>query len=134
MGSKCSHQHSSCTDCNCFINDNQIKNTQIIRYATSKWEWSTNHDMALIDGLSELLYIPKEILYLIKDHSYHSSHIYYITKPIIQSEKYYNNQSQLLKKQLCPNWYSKQLHHNTQSLLIAVHVSSLVHLDHTDSV
>ena len=106
------------------MNDNQIKNTEIIRYSTCKWEWSTSHDMALIDSLSELNLMPKEIMYLIKDHSYHANQDYYITKPILTSEKYYNKQSQLLRKNLCQSWYTKQLHHNTQSLLIALHVSS----------
>ena len=126
MGNKCA-QHTSTTECNCFVNDNQIKNTQIVRYSTTKWEWSTSHDMALISSFSELLYIPKEILALIKEHIYESNQVFYVTRPSIKSEKYYSNQSQLLKKQLCPHWYSKQLHNNAQSLLIALHVSSLAH-------
>ena len=83
-----------------------------------------------METLSDLLLlydVPKEIMYLIKHHSYHPSEAYYILHPSIEQERYYSKISKLLQKNLCLNWYSKQPDMNTESLQIGIHAQSMYH-------
>ncbi len=124
MGTTCSKPALG-PKCNCFMNDSRIKNIDIIRYSTKDWVWSDQHENALIQSLSSFYgAMPKEIMYLIKDHSFHPTQNYKIICPVIQSEKYYTKENQLLHKKLCRNWYNTQTNFSTEPVRIALHVSS----------
>ena len=125
MGQLCSLQQQCTESCTCFDHDDKMQSKQVIRYRQQKWEWNTEHDEALIDALCRSYYnLPKVIVDLIKDHTYNSSELYYITISVIENEKYYPKVNDLLNKQLCPSWYNLNL-----SLLIALHCTSYVHVE-----
>eukprot|EP01084_Bolivina_argentea_P277262 473303_1 len=107
MGSTCS-QHTSTGKCYCFANDNKIKDVDIVRYSRAKWIWSTSHDLALINSLSDFQQriIPNEIMILIKEHCYHPNEEFLTIHPILYREKYYYK-NKLLQKKLCKHWYQR---------------------------
>eukprot|EP01083_Nonionella_stella_P318712 1166327_1 len=124
MGSSCSKESTSTDTCNCF-NNNAIENVSVVRYVTADWIWSTNHDTALVQTLSNYSnQVPKEIMYLVKDHTFHESQPYPVMLPVLRREHCCPSPKQLLRKKLCPHWYS-QSNFKTQSLVIALHVSDV---------
>eukprot|EP01084_Bolivina_argentea_P302470 522076_1 len=98
----------SCNDCsmecNCFTNDKNVKNREIIRYSSSKWIWTQHHDNIFKQHLPN---IPYAIILLIKDHAFSIQQDYYIVEPNICEEKYYIKLNQLLLKSLCSDWYAQ---------------------------
>ena len=124
--------HSSCGDsiCDCFAHDAKIKTLKTIRYSTRKWQWNKHHELALNQSISEIcalydIQMPYPIISIIKDLSYKSTEIYYITYPVIQIEKYYSKYTHLMNKNLCKSWYLS-IGQNIDSLLISLHVSGWV--------
>ena len=126
MGSSGSVEERCCCleKCVCFEHDVNIKKYPVIRYSVDLWQWNKDHDDALIDTLYIYYAIPKEIVFLIKDHSHHVSQNYYITRPMLINELYHSQLSLLSTKRLCKYWYSKQC--SSHPLFIAFHVTGSV--------
>eukprot|EP01084_Bolivina_argentea_P096451 173409_1 len=108
--------HSCGTCCNCFIQDNNIKNRNVIRNESIKWMWSNDHDISLTESLID---IPLDVIHLIKLHSFSTKHDYIISKPTICNAKYYSNTNKLLCKTLCANWYRHKMY-SIQTLSISL--------------
>eukprot|EP01084_Bolivina_argentea_P202387 345811_1 len=103
MGSTCSHQN--CNDiCNCFVDDGNISNVEVVRDVKVKWLWTTEHESTLLTILTDKEYdynVPKVIVNVIKDLSYSKTEKFYISETQICKEKYYKKQQKLLNKHLC---------------------------------
>eukprot|EP01084_Bolivina_argentea_P050984 93796_1 len=92
--------------CTCFLHDTMVKQIDVIRYSKNKWVWSEKHDSILLESLSSNYYnVPKDIISLIKSHSFCAKQNFYIFKPVICNVNYYSTSDQLLTKNLCHQWY-----------------------------
>ena len=93
--------------CNCFINDANVADVNILRYCNLQWIWSPNHHHVLIETIKKNKYeIPNVILSIIEEFTFSNGEYWVIKKYHQCIEKYYKNYQKLLEKKLCPSYFA----------------------------
>eukprot|EP01084_Bolivina_argentea_P224308 379348_1 len=110
MGNICSQIRCTSTTCHCFIYDRNVQTQSVVKKIKSKWIWTNNHQLTLLQTLSYSVYnVPVELTLLIKDYAYNANIDHNVTIPAMCEQHYYSNQRALSSKHLCKTWYRSQM-------------------------